>query len=150
MLNEENNLDNNGTITIDPGIRRFGTGITHNKIVKIGEDSSEKIKNYLLRKDKILSNPNIGKNIKSKNEKLINKKIYNLVEDLHWKTLNYLTKNYKTILIGNMSSKSIVSKNGNLNKMTKRIALSLRFNDFIKRLKFKSDLRKLNCGIINE
>jgi transposase len=150
LLNEQNNLHQEGTITIDPGIRRFGTAITHNKVVKIGENCSEKIKNYFLRKDKILSNPNINKNTKSKNEKMINKKIYNLVEDLHWKTLNYLTKNYKTILIGNISSKSIVSKSGNLNKMTKRIALSLRFNDFKKRLKFKSELRKLNCGIINE
>jgi transposase len=49
-----------------------------------------------------------------------------------------------------MSSKSIVSKNGNLNKMVKRIALSLRFNDFKKRLKFKSEERKINYGIINE
>ena len=44
---------------------------------------------------------------------MINKKIRNLTDELHWKTINYLVKNYDTILIGNMSSKGIVSKDGN-------------------------------------
>lgn len=137
-------------ITIDPGIRRFGTGITENKVVKIGEGSSNVIKKYILRKDKIMSNENISKKIQKKNEKMINNKISNLVKELHWKTINYLVKNYETVLIGNMSSKSIVSKKGNLNKMTKRIAMHLSFDKFHKRLKYKCNVNGVKYGKINE
>ena len=98
----------------------------------------------------VLSNENIDKKIKSKNEKVVNKKIKNLVNELHWKTINYLTKNYETVLIGNMSSKNIVSKNGNLNRMTKRIALHLNFYKFQERLKYKCNIRETKYGKIYE
>jgi putative transposase len=144
------NKERSKQITIDPRIRRFGTGITENKVVKIGEKCSDKLKEYLLRKDKIMSNENIDKNIKDKNEKMINKKISNLVNELHWKTINYLTKNYETVLIGNMSSKNIVSKGGKLNKMTKRIALHLKFYKFRERLKYKCNISETKYGKIDE
>jgi transposase len=148
VLNEYNNKSKQ--ITIDPGIRTFGTGITENKIVKIGEKAGTSIKEYLLKKDKIMNNANIDVKIKKKNEKTINKKITNLVNELHWKTINYLTKNYETILIGSMSSKSIVSKKNGLNRMTKRIALHLNFNKFHQRLKFKCNMNGSIYGKINE
>lgn len=150
LLNEQQNLNQKGTITIDPGIRRFGTALTHNKVVKIGENCSKRIEGLLLRKDKVLNNVEIKEKIKKKIEKKVNRKIHNLVDDLQWKTIDYLTKNYKTILIGNMSSKNIVSNKGNLNKMTKRVALSLRFYEFRERLKYKSEVRGANYGVINE
>jgi putative transposase len=81
---------------------------------------------------------------------ITNKKISNLVEELHWKTINYLVKNYETVLIGSMSSKSIVSKNGKLNKMTKRIAMYLSFNKFHQRLKYKCNSNGIEYGKINE
>ena len=145
-----NNNKKNKQITIDPGIRRFCTGITENKVIKIGEKCGTKIEQYLKRKDKILNNKNINNNIKKKNEKTINKKIINLVDELHWKTINYLTTNNETILIGNMSSKSIVSKSGNLNKMTKRISMHLKFYEFHRRLKYKCNTRDVKYGKINE
>jgi putative transposase len=149
--NNNANVNNKSKqITIDPGIRRFGTGITEDKIVKIGEKSNIKIRDYLLKKDLIMSKENIDKKIKIKNEKIINKKIKNLVNELHWKTINYLTKNYETVLIGNMSSKGIVSKNGNLNKTTKRIAMHLNFYKFHERLKYKCNINNLGYGKINE
>ena len=110
----------------------------------------KKIENYLKRKDKIIENENITTKIKKKNEKMINKKIRCLINELHWKTINYLTKNNETILIGNMSSKSIVKKTGNLNRMAKRIALNLRFCEFHKRLKYKCDLKNAKYGKIDE
>ena len=147
---KDTNKEKNKMITIDPGIRRFGTGITENKIVKIGEGCAKTIENMLKRKDKIMENNEICKKIKKKNEKQINKKIKNMVNELHWKTINYLTENNKTILIGDMSTKSIVKKGGNLNKMTKRIALSLNFFQFRQRLKYKCDTKGVRYGKINE
>ena len=137
-------------ITIDLGLRKFASCITENKIVKIGEECREIIKEYLLRKDKILNNEEISDKIKKKNELLINRKIKNLVKEMHWKTINYLVNNYDNILIGDLSAKGIISKNGVLNKMTKRIAMYLSFCEFRQRLKYKCDINKVKYGLINE
>lgn len=148
VINENEKI--NKQITIDPGIRVFGTGITENKIIKIGENCKERIKKYLERKDKIMKNEEINKNTKKKNERRINKKLTNLINELHWKTIKYLISENKTILIGNMSSKSIVKKNGNLDKITKRIATKMSFYKFKNRLKYKCNKYKRNYGEINE
>mgnify|MGYP000170889148 CR=1 FL=1 len=97
----------NEYISCDPGIRTFMTCISENKAIKIC-DNNKKIKDYLKKKDKILGNENIPKRIKTKNERIINKKLENLKNELHWKTINYMTKNYKHILIGNMSKKYFI------------------------------------------
>lgn len=137
-------------ISLDPGIRKFFTGISEKKIIKIGGECGNKIKDYLIRKDKIQENKEISEKIKKKNEKMINKKIKNLVTELHWKSINYLTKNYNTILIGDMSTKGIVSNNGNLNKLTKRVAYSLEFYKYHQRLKYKCKINDVEYGKINE
>ena len=49
-----------------------------------------------------------------------------------------------------MSSKSIVSKGSNLNKMTKRIALHLNFYKFHERLKYKCNISETKYGKIDE
>ena len=74
-----------------------------------------------------------------RNISLIYRKIRNYVDELHWKTIRYLTNNYDNILIGDMSSKSIVSKEGSLTKMEKRIIHKLSFYKFRLRLKQKSE-----------
>jgi hypothetical protein len=47
---------------------------------------------------------------KNKNEKQINRKIKNWVDELHWKVIKYLVSTSQNILIGNLSSKSISKK----------------------------------------
>jgi IS605 OrfB family transposase len=137
-------------ITIDPGVRTFCTGITEDKIIKIGENCDDKIKFYLSKKDKILNDSKKYEKTKKKYELKYNKKIKNLVNELHWKTINYLVKNNKTILIGNMSGKSTISKKGKLNKTTKRIIQCLSFYKFTERLKYKCNLYNIQYGKINE
>lgn len=148
---DENIKQENEQITIDPGIRTFLTGITENRVVKIAQNCTSKLRDYFKRKDKIMNNEKIEENIKKKNEKMINNKISNLVDDLHWKTINYLTNKNKTILMGNMSTKSIVSKKeSTLNQMTKRIGLNLKLFVFKERLKFKCEMKNVKYGEINE
>ena len=149
IVNTDSKVENK-CITIDPGLRKFGTCISENKAVIIGENISDRIKKYLKREDKILSNDKINKNTKCKARKMIDRKINNLVNELHWKTINYLTANYKTILIGNMSIKSIVNKKGKLNKIYKRVGLRLNFYKFHQRLKYKCDINDRDYGKINE
>ena len=148
-IEKEDKIKSNKQITIDPGIRTFITGITENKVIKI-EDDKNKIKKYLIRNDKIQNNEKITKEIKKKNEKMINKKIRNLVNELQWKTINYLTKNNKIILMVNMSTKNISKKEGNLNSMSKRIVSMIRLYEFKERLKYKCEIRGVKYGEINE
>jgi putative transposase len=137
-------------ISLDPGIRTFMTGITENKVVEIGKECSEKIKVYLEKKDKINKNENIPKEKKKKIEKQCNKKIKNISDELHWKTINYLIKNYEVVLIGNMSPKGIIKKGGNLNKMMKQIALALSFYNFRKRLEYKCIINNTKYKKVDE
>lgn len=132
-------------ISLDPGIRTFMTGLSNNDCIKINFNNN-KIKNILLKIDKL-------EQIKKKN-KYIRKQLFRkrlkikyLVDELHWKTINYLINNYETIIIGDMSVKSIVNnKTSNINKITKRIGTSLCFYKFKQRLKYKCILN--NCKYI--
>ena len=91
-------------ISIDPGIRTFITGISENEVIKITET---KIINYINRKDKCLNNVQKSKRYKKQISSMCNRKIKNITTELHWKTINYLTNNYKNILFGNLSVKEI-------------------------------------------
>jgi hypothetical protein len=75
------------------------TGITNNKIVKIGTDSKDIIYDKLKKIDKIKNDSSINKKKKRCYELKHNKKILNLIDELHWKTINYLTQNYKTKIL---------------------------------------------------
>ena len=94
----------------------------------------------------------IQKNKKIQLEKKYNLKMSNLVDEMHWKTINYLTIDYKTILIGDMSTKEIVSNNKkkSITDMTKRVGLKLKFYQFYKRLKYKCGTRNRNYKQVNE
>jgi len=147
-LNNNDLIEKKQFISLDPGIRTFMTGLSNNDCIKININNN-KIKNMLTKIDKI----NNYKNNKYRRKAILikNRKIKNLVNELHWKTIDYLTKNYKTIIIGDMSVKSIVNnKNSNLNKMTKRIAYVLSFYKFKERLKYKCLLNNCNYLEVNE
>lgn len=137
-------------ISLDPGLRKFMTGLSENECVKIGTECMNKLKSLFERKDAILKNQEIPVKIKKKNEIHINRKITNYVDELHWKVINYLTDNYATVLIGDMSAKRIVSKEGNMSKMNKRITASLRFYNFRQRLEYKCKTRGIKYRLIDE
>jgi putative transposase len=137
-------------ISLDPGVRTFLTGITSDKVVKIGENNN-KIRKILKKKDEIMNREEIPKSIKKKIELRSNKKIRNLVDELHWKTINYLTGNYELIKIGDMSVKGIISKkSSNINGMTKRMASALSFYKFRERLKYKCYITKTKYKLVDE
>jgi putative transposase len=136
-------------VSLDPGIRTFMTGLSENHIIKIGTNVSSKIKSYHKR----LSNTNkiFSDGKRRKKEMTYRRKIKNLVDDLHWKTINYLTKTYKTILIGDMSVKGIVRKGESvLNGINKKTALSLKFYEFRQRLKYQCYTKHINYKELDE
>ena len=139
-------------ISIDPGIRTFMTGITEKKIVEIGKNINGEIKKYINRKENANNNDDINDKIKMKIEKMCNKKITNKVNELHWKTINYLTKNYKNIIIGDMSTKMICKniKTNKIDKMTKKIANKMRWYVLHERLKYKCGQTNTKYKMVDE
>ena len=103
-ITNENKNKNGNLISLDPGLRTFMTGISENSNIKIGSNVNKIIEQDIKRLQKIKDNKDISKKIKNKNDKRINRKIKCKVDDLHWKTANYLVKNYNYILLGNMSA----------------------------------------------
>ena len=90
-------------LSLDPGLRTFMSGISENGIVNIGEGVNKIISKSIIRLNKIKNNKDIPKKIKKKNELLINRKISNKINDMHWKTIRYITRNYETVYLGDMS-----------------------------------------------
>lgn len=137
-------------IVSDIGVRTFQTCLTKNNVVEIGDGIFKRISAYIKRRDNILGRKEIPRKIKYKNRKMINKKIEGLVDELHWKTINYMTKNYDTIIIGNINSKSIVSKSNNLPKIVKKVTQKLRLYKFKQRLNYKSQIAKRKLIYVDE
>jgi putative transposase len=141
---EANINDSNETISLDPGIRTFLTGFSSKGLCEIGTNINDKIKNKLKQIDSINDNYNGYCNKKKIALEKRREKIKNLIDDLHWKTCNYLSINYKNIIIGKMSTKGIVSKTNNLNPMTKRLCYSLSHFSFRQKLKYKCKINNSN------
>ena len=135
------------TVAIDPGIRTPYTCYTEKHVLSIGSNMQNETKKYLKQIDNINKSKLSGK----KKEKAIEKRYYkieNKIDEMQWKTIEYLTKNYNTILMGNMSTHNIVQTN--LNKMTKRIAHLMKFYIFNERLKYKCSLTNTKYRYVNE
>ncbi len=149
---KEKSLKNNKKdfISIDPGVRTFITGISSKHNINIGTNISNVIKSYIYKIDNN-ANKDIPKRIKSRYERTYYKKIDNLMIDVHWKIISYLTSNYNTIFIGNWSTKNIGLKNtSTIGKLTKRIASMLSFYKFKMRLRYKCAKNKVNLYEIHE
>jgi IS605 OrfB family transposase len=145
-------VNKNRVISLDPGIRKFLVGYDpKGKSVIIGEGASKELTGLLLEIDK---NPS----------QLLWRKVKNLIDELHWKTINYLINNYDTIILPDFRvSQMITSKK--LSRMTKRLMCQFSFFKFKEKLKCKCNWynKKLiivdesytsctctNCGFINE
>jgi IS605 OrfB family transposase len=138
-----------GHIGIDLGIRTFATCLTKNEVIKFGTDISNKIEVILLEIDDL--------NKKDKTSKItkyirkLHRRITNMVDDMHWKLINYLTNTYEHILVGDLNMRDASNKRTSvLNDMTKRKGLLLAFSKFRNRLKFKCSIKRIKLSIVNE
>jgi transposase len=138
-------------IVLDPGLRTMMTGLSESESINIGSNVNKIIIKDIEKLNKIKNNELIPNRIKKKTEIRINKKISDKVDDLHWKTINYLTSNYSTVFLGDMSAKSIVSKrNKILSSDMKTACLRTRFYDFRLRLKYKCYVTNTKFKLVNE
>jgi putative transposase len=123
-------------VIMDMGVRKFSASLSNNKFTIIGNNMKKRLEPILKNIDKINKSTILTKTKKLKLVKKKYTKIHNLVEDVHWKVINYLTNNFKTILIGNWSTKES-GENGKVSKMTKRLANVYRIYSFKEKLKYK-------------
>jgi putative transposase len=162
-------------ISLDPGVRTFMTGISDKELLHIGESCRNKIveinkridryNKIIIEKYQEYDTKYFRCDLHQEKRKLdrkimrlerrvcgLGEKIKNLVTDMHNKTVNYLTLNYKHVLIGDMSPKSICSNSGEnkLSKMTKRVIYSLSFYKFREKLKNKCISRGVGYKEVDE
>lgn len=146
---DNSNITNQKFISIDPGMKTFLSGLTNNRLLNIGTNVITTLKKELVKLDKFSSlNNKLGR----KRLLRIRTNIRNRVNDLHWKSINYLLKKkrMRTIFIGNWSTKNTASNTRNLQPMYKRISSSLRYYEFLQRLQFKCNEYKTNLVITDE
>lgn len=114
---------NSPVVSLDPGIRTFQTLYSpEGNCYEICSDKTNyKIKNLI----KIISKKNDENPPKKKYIQRIRDKLKNMVKDMHCKVSNFLCKNFDNIVIGNMSTKSIISNTKKLHSSTKKMCLAL-------------------------
>lgn len=132
--------------SIDPGIRKFGVLYSEDHIIKIGTDADQKIyktckeidiiksrmdrKSYYTNDRIYLNNSKRRRNLR----RALHRKIgylKNLKSELHWKTINYLCKNYKKVIYPHFETQKMASK---LSSKTARNMYNLGFYQFKQRL----------------
>ena len=130
-------LKRSSTCSLDPGVRTFQSVYSPDGYCYEFNDTNNVISKSLERIEKVKllkQEPWYKKYTERLREKLKNR-----VADLHWKTCNFLCKNFNNILIGNMSTISIVKNQKSvLNDATKRKLYTLSHHLFKLRLQSKA------------
>jgi len=125
-------------VSLDPGIRTFLTGYSQEEVVEMKRDPIIllKLRTKIAKLQSVRSKRKI-KNYAKKIKKLYDK-ISNVVDDLHWRSITYLTRNYKKILLPNFESQKMMSRNKNLNRSfgeLKHYRFRMRLVDKVKSIK---------------
>lgn len=133
-----------GVVAIDPGVRTFATYFsTEGYFGKLGKGAFERILRLNFKIDKLISkrSKETDKHKKSNLKRSIFKlrfKIRNLIDELHWKVINFLTSRFKVIIFPPFNVSDMIKKSKRkLNKKVVRSMNSFRFYEFKERLKFK-------------
>ena len=140
------------TCALDPGIRKFQTIYDEDRVTSI-TPIKHKVKRFYrildklqsLRDDKIIRQKSYDKK-----RCRIQSKLSNYIDEMHFKTIAFLTKNYTSILLPSFESQDMVCSK-KLHKSVKRDMMNFRFYKFQQRLIHKCSLLKhCNVTIVNE
>ena len=152
-INNNINCEELNWCGIDPGVRTL-LSIYGNKDVSEINFEKTKLSKYNKKLDlmKEYRYRPIKKNQRNKYKKKqlykIEKKKMNLINEIHWKTINYLIKTYDTIFFGDIKSHNIVK--GNKNRILNRNMNDLKFCIFKNRLLYKCLINDKKIFYLNE
>lgn len=142
--------DQEKIIALDPGVKRFQTGFSNTECIEVSSrtDLLDKLKN------KIALLQSLNKKMTSHVKRQIKRyyrKISNIVDDIHWKTINYLTTNYNDILLPSFESQGMIEKMNINQGKTKYEMLRLKHYTFKVRLINKAkSIKNVRIHIVNE
>lgn len=125
-------------ISLDPGVRKFLVGYDpRGYSLFIGEGANIELMNLLYDIDKIEKPYKEWKRVK------------NLVNELHWKTISFLVENYDIIILPDFRVQQMVRKK-KLGRMTKRLMNMFSFYKFKEKLRYKCEIYKKRLIIVDE
>ena len=160
VKNKEEQDKNKNPCAIDPGVRTFATVYSENSLLEIGnnmnetlgkllKERKEKHKKYKAEIKQRKTKVNDLDYNKAKNEyKILNEKIKNIVNDLHYKAITKLTT-YSSIYIPKLNSKSLMEQN-TLNSNVKNLLQAEKHGTFVKRLIEKCNEKNVYIEIVSE
>jgi IS605 OrfB family transposase len=150
-VNITQNTHTKKVISLDPGLRTFMTGLSENEYIEIAPRINNIIQADLEKLNIIKNNDFIPSKIKKKHERNCFRKIKNKIDDMQWKAIKFLTSTYKTIFLGDMSAKDIISKkNTTLSKKAKDACNKSKYYIFQERLKYKCYTTGTQFKLIDE
>lgn len=154
----------NRVIALDPGVRKHLVGYDPSgETIFVGEGASLKLEKLIRKIDEITTLRNEQQKAENKESSevltkikgynsnlfLLYAKMKNMVNDLHWKAISFLVRNYDTILYPDYRISGMV-KSHKLNKMTKRLMYMFSSYKFKERLIWKCKLAGKKLVIVNE
>lgn len=138
---------------IDPGVRTFATVYSYTTkdnehtsdiCVRDYEHRVDLLKKLNNKKDQIMARRGVRKKQYTK----IEKKKKNIVDCLHWNTINHVLQHNDIVFYGDIKSQDITK--GNLNKQLNRDFNDLKFYIFKTRLKYKASVLQKHVIFLNE
>jgi putative transposase len=154
------------TCALDPGVRKFQTIYSEEEVIKI-TIRRQLIKKLQARIDLLqsLKDQKLVSGSRWKRGRLrVQRKLTYLIDDLHWRTIGFLSRNYSTVIIPRFESQEMSMKNKN--RTCNRNLLQLKHFMFRKRLEDKFSLIQgtkviecteeytsqtcTSCGILNK
>ena len=139
-----------GIVALDPGVRNFLTYFSEDgRFGWLGVHAFDRILRLNLKRDHLLSKLALTKDKRKKGKlkRTLNRtfhRVQDLVDELHWKCINYLVHNFSVIVFPPFEVKGMTKKGRKLRKSVVRSMLSLRFFEFKERLKQKCK----ECGVV--
>ena len=128
----------NNFCSLDPGVRSFQTIYSEKEVLQVKTNTTllKKLHSKLdlfrsLRKSKTISRSHW-----KRKENKLNIRLQNLTDELHYKTINYITNNYKVIFLPKFENQKLVKKIKS--KVVNRNLMLLRHYTFRSRCKMKA------------
>lgn len=127
-------------VALDPGVRTFITGYAQDRVFKIGQHAFGRIQRLAHYMDDMISRmTKVNAKKRRKMKKALSRmrwKIWDLIDDLHFKTIRYLLDQYDVVLLPTFETSQMVSKS------TRKIgAKSVRSMLTLSHFKFKQRIK---------
>jgi putative transposase len=130
-------------VALDPGIRTFVTGHSQDEMFKIGQADFMRIARMGRNMDKLISKMSKAKSKqKYRMKKALSRmkfKVWDLIDELHYKSIRFLLDNYDLIFLPTFNTSEMVAKSSRkIKSKTVRAMMGFSFHKFGMRLESKA------------